>query len=272
MESRKITIVLYFIILGLSSCVSRLARPEISGVIVTYDKKPVVGCKVGEVITGNNGRFVLPEQRYHAFMLTEMLVMEAPPLMVHEPIEKDGFEKDAISLFSSHGGGQRKGAKYNIDTIFLKRNNQQFDVPELLNNSKWKLSYNKTADTIYLVKYGFREWSKTVRCSPFYREYEVLTDNQYGSKAKNLPEGMTKRFIDIEFKMQKSIIQIQEIDHYKHTFDGVNKMPDTLNTRGSWKLTADNMLRLDVNKMKSVSGKFELSEIDLYQLKLTRIE
>ncbi len=271
-KSGKLTIGLFLIILGLSSCVSRLSRPEISGVIVGYDNKPVAGCKIGEAVTGINGHFILREQRYQAFMLSEIMVMEAPPLMVHAPIEKDGFEKDAVSLWSPRGGGQSKGAKYNLDTIYLKRNDEQFDIPALLNNSKWRLSYNKTADTIYLVKYGFTAWCKTDRCGRFYSSYEALTDNQYADRVKNLPEGIIKRFIDIELESHKSVLKIQEIDHYARTSDEVIKKPDTLIAGGSWKLTTDNLLWFDIHNMKSISGKFKLSDIDLYQLRLIRTE
>lgn len=65
--------------------------------------------------------------------------MEAPPVVVVERIEKNAFEKDAIPIFSAHGGGQRKVAKFTTDTIFLKRFNQQFDISTLLKNNKWKL-------------------------------------------------------------------------------------------------------------------------------------
>lgn len=256
--------------LSLSSCISRLSRPHITGCIVDYDKKPVIGCKVGEAITDNDGNFILPEKRYNAFILTELMVMEAPPLMVFEPIEKKGFEKDAISMFSERGGGRIKGARYTIDTIFLKRINQQFDVYRLLSNSKWKLSFTKNADTIYLVKDGFQEWCKTERCSPFYEAYEVLTDNYYHTQAKNLPEGMIRLLIDVEFKAEKSAIQIQEIRQYESTFDGPNKETDTLSAIGSWKLINNNTIKLNINSMNLISGTFKLSEIDLYQIKLTK--
>lgn len=258
------------IVLSLSSCVSRLSRPQITGVIVDYDKKPIAGCKVGETITDKDGNFTLSEKRYNAFILTEVMVMEAPPLMVFELIEKNGFEKDAISMFRARGGGKSKGAKYNIDTIFLKRIDQQFDISALLNNSKWKLSFTKNADTIYLIKDGFKAWGKTERCKLFYNKYEALTDNYYHPQVKNLPEGMIRRLIDIQFKAEKSILQIKEVKQYESTFNGPNKETDTLNAIGSWKLINNNTIKLNVNSMNQISGTFKLSEIDLYQLKLTK--
>ncbi|TDQ08303.1 carboxypeptidase-like regulatory domain-containing protein [Pedobacter metabolipauper] len=257
-------------VLSLCSCVSRLSRPQITGVVVDYDKKPVAGCKVGEVFTNKDGRFTLPERRYNAFILSELMVMEAPPLMVHEPVEKNGYEKDAISMFSSHGGGQSKGAKYSADTIFLKKTNQQFDISALLSSGNWKLSYTKNADTIYLIKDGFKEWCKTERCEPFYNAYEVLTDNYYHTQAKNLPAGMIKRFINVQFDTEKAALQLQETRQYESTFDGPNKEPDLLTASGTWKLITHEIIQLDIDRMKSISGKFKVSDIDLYQLKLTR--
>lgn len=46
---------------------------------------------------------------------------EAPPLTVNEAIIKDGYENKSIQLFNPFGGGIRKGAVHNCDTIFLKR-------------------------------------------------------------------------------------------------------------------------------------------------------
>lgn len=140
------------ILLSFQSCVSRLRRPEITGVIVDYDKNPIANCKVGEALTDKNGRFKLAEERYNAFLLTEIFAMEAPPLMVFEPVEKEGVEKDAISIFHKWGGGGRKGAKTTIDTIFLKKVNQAFDIPALLKNSDWKLAFTKQAIPFICLK------------------------------------------------------------------------------------------------------------------------
>lgn len=258
------------LLLSLQSCISRLRRPEISGVIVDYDKKPIANCKVGEALTDQNGKFTLPEMRYNAFFLTEIFAMEAPPLMVYEPIEKTGFEKDVISIFSSRGGGQRKGAKSVMDTIFLRKINQQFDIPVLLKNSEWQLGYTKNADTLLLIKNGFRDWCKTDRCDPFYNEYQGLTDNYY-TGAKNLPEGMIRRLIDLKFGDEKSPVKVNRIRQYMRTFEGPNKEPDTLITKGTWQAT-NQAMQLNIAKMADISGSFKISEVDLFQMKLTRVK
>ncbi|SOD18384.1 hypothetical protein [Pedobacter xixiisoli] len=259
------------ILFSMQSCISRLRRPEITGVIVDYDKSPIANCKVGEVLTDKNGRFKLAEERYNAFFLTELFVMEAPPLMVFEPVEKEGFEKDAVSIFNSRGGGRRKGAKYKIDTIFLRKTNQSFDISAMLKNSNWKLGYTKNADTIYLIKDGFKDWCKTDRCSPFYGEYQGLTDNYY-TGAKNLPEGMIRRMIDLRFETEKSPLKINMVCEYISTFEGPNRAPDTINTKGSYQVLANSKMILDAGKIKQLSGKFNISEVDLYQMKLTKVQ
>lgn len=269
-EIRKTAFLLCMLSISLGSCISRLSRPEITGVIVGYDKKPLKDCKVGEVLTDKDGHFTLPERRYNAFLLSEMFVMEAPPLFVFEPIEKEGFENDVISMSSPFGGGKSKGAKSPIDTIFLKKKNQQFDLPKMLNNSNWKLAYTKNADTIYMVKDDFEKWCKTDRCGGFLMDYKVLTDNYYYSNSKNLPEGMIKRFIDIAFNKTNASVKIKQIRQYNSTFDGPNISPDTLNTSGVWKLKSDSVITFNINKMKVISGEFKISDIDLYQLRLIK--
>ncbi|EKO61902.1 hypothetical protein LEP1GSC082_0441 [Leptospira kirschneri str. H2] len=32
-----------------------------------YDKNPIEGCAVGKTLTDKNGKFILPEIRYHEF-------------------------------------------------------------------------------------------------------------------------------------------------------------------------------------------------------------
>lgn len=259
------------ILLSTQSCISRLRRPEITGVIVDYDKNPIANCKVGEVLTDKNGKFKLTEERYNAFFLTEMFAMEAPPLMVMEIVEKDGFVKDVVSMYSSRGGGLRKGAKANIDTIFLRKTNQTFDISALLKNSNWKLGFTKQADTIYLVKDGFKDWCKTDRCSPFYSEYEGLTDNYYTGN-KNLPEGMIRRSIDLSFTDEKSPVKIVRVQQYISTFEGPNRPPDTTTTDGNYQTISNQQMIFNAGKIKELTGKYNISDVDLYQMKLTKVK
>lgn len=271
-NSKTLTyLLLALTIFSLQSCISRLRRPEITGVIVDYDKNPIANCKVGEVLTDKNGKFKLTEERYNAFFLTEMFAMEAPPLMVMEIVQKDGFEKDAVSIFHKWGGGQIKGAKYKVDTIFLRKVNQTFDISALLKNSNWKLGFTKNADTLFLVKDGFKDWCKTDRCSPFYDAFKALTDNYY-SGAKNLPEGMIRRSIELKFVDEKSPVKIVRVQEYISTFEGPNRTPDTTTTNGNYQIISSQQMILNAGKINELTGKYHISEVDLYQMKLTKVK
>ena len=155
MKSRFSLIFLAFLACSLSSCISRLSRPALSGTVLDYNNQPIPGCKVGETVTDLNGKFYLKEIRYNAFLLSEIFVMEAPPLHVEERIEKPGYKKVDIFIHESRGGGKRKGAHYAMDTIFLKRNNEVLAVKELV-LAKWNFYANKNADTLYATNVNFR--------------------------------------------------------------------------------------------------------------------
>jgi hypothetical protein len=254
--------------LSLSSCISRLSRPKITGIIVDYDRRPIADCQVGESKTAADGSFTLKELRYQKFLISEMMIMEAPPYWVNAPIQKAGYEPDEIFISSKFGGGQKKGATYPMDTIYLKKQGQIFDVPALLKGNQWSLSFTKSADTVYMMRKGFNTWCKTSRCSSFYREYDALRDNYYSSK-KNLPEGMARREINLNFG-QGNIAELQQIQAYLHRSEGPDRASDTLNTSLNWRLLEDNTLVFKVEKLPVLSRSYRLAEVDLYSLILVR--
>ena len=89
---------------SLTSCISRLSRPAISGTIVDYNNKPIQGCTIGETVSDAKGKFYLKEIRYNQFLLFEMFQMEAPPLHYEERIEKPGYQSVDIYGHSTFGG------------------------------------------------------------------------------------------------------------------------------------------------------------------------
>ncbi|QGK74117.1 hypothetical protein [Flavobacterium sp. SLB02] len=119
---KKICTLIFLITIALvcQSClVSRCKRPQIMGYIYdSISRKPIENCKVGENLTDTKGHFQLKELRYSEFTFVGY---EAPLLMVNEAIIKEGYENKSIQLFNPFGGGIRKGAVHNCDTIFLKR-------------------------------------------------------------------------------------------------------------------------------------------------------
>ena len=109
------------VLLGTMSCVSRMARPMITGVIMDRQGQPLSDVRVGEALTDSNGCFSLEEIRYNRFFLTELFVMEAPPVYVEELVSKSGFKTDTIRLHSPFGGGAPKGTRWTVDTLRLER-------------------------------------------------------------------------------------------------------------------------------------------------------
>lgn len=115
---------LILISISLQSClVSRCERPQIVGYIYDAEsKQPISNCKIGETLSENNGYFALNEKRYRQFTF---FGFEAPPVLVNELIEKEGYESQSIQLMNRFGGGARKGALHNADTIYLKKTSIQ---------------------------------------------------------------------------------------------------------------------------------------------------
>jgi len=149
-----------------SACISRLSRPAITGTILDYQNKPVVGCKVGETVTDKNGKFYLKEIRYNKFFIPEIFMMEAPPLHIFEEIKMEGFLSYKIEGHSTFGGGQRKGASTSIDTIYLKRVNEVIKTDDYL-FTKWTFAANKNLDTLYGTNANFRLQNSVTNNSRF---------------------------------------------------------------------------------------------------------
>jgi hypothetical protein len=106
----------------LSACISRLSRPEISGHVIDEHGQPIAQVQVGETYTNLNGYFQLKEQRYSAFLLKEIMHMEAPPVFVQESVIKSGYQSCYLQYSHRFGGGQRKGAKWELGKIILQSN------------------------------------------------------------------------------------------------------------------------------------------------------
>ena len=109
-----------FIVCILQAClVSRTERPRLTGYVFDAEtKSPIINCNIGEAKTNNLGYFELKERRYLEFT---WLGMEAPPIYINEIVYHADYLNDTIQLFSNFGGGLKRGAHWEVDTIFLKR-------------------------------------------------------------------------------------------------------------------------------------------------------
>lgn len=116
----KNTLVIAMIFWVFQSClVSRTSRPMLTGYV--YDvsnNQPIDSCMVGDVYTNSVGYYELEEKRHREFTMPGM---EAPPVMIGEIVEKEGYKSSEIKMFSKYGGAEGKGAHWKLDTIFLRR-------------------------------------------------------------------------------------------------------------------------------------------------------
>jgi len=266
---KKIVLVTFSICLSLivSSCwVSRLGRPEITGVIVDYNKIPIQDCAVGETLTDSTGYFILPEKRYLEFV--PIIVMEAPPLYVREPIRKEGYVENEIHSFSSFGGSGRKGSKWNIDTIFLQKKEQKFNLPKML-EGKWLFSSANNYDTLYFIKDSFIEKCKTRVCKDFYYRYSTYNEDYYNSGTKKLPQGIIRREWKIQLK-NNNTFQAQRI----RAFDNASvqyylrKHPDTLVVNGKWQIGEELQLQLKTS-FSELDKTFKIDSLNMFYFKLS---
>lgn len=260
-----ITIGLFLAVIVSSCWVSRLSRPQITGVIVDYNKNPIQNCKVGETVTDSTGHFLLPEKRYIEFV--PIIVMEAPPMFVREPIRKEGFVDSEIHSFSQFGGSGRKGSKWEMDTIFLEKKNQKFNIRNLLEGN-WEFSGTDNYNTLYFIKNSFRENCKTKNCQDFYYRYSAYNDDYYNSGPKKLPQGILKRAWKLQF-INDHTFQAQRI----RTFDNdsilyeLRKQPDTLAIKGEWIIEKELQLQLKTT-FSEMNKTFKIDSLNIFYFKL----
>jgi len=243
----------------LSSCISRLGRPIIQGVVTDFDGNPIEGCSVGESFTDENGKFILSEIRYNQFLLTEIFQLEAPPLMISEIVSKEGYESKEIYAFDRYGGGGSKGTVWDLDTIRLKHANREMMN---LSNSNWKISTNKEMDSVYFIRSNFHNVCKTRRCRDFYYYYEQCSDNYLNSFGKNnLPKRVIRKFVDINFQTNKkfSIEKIIQYDNKDGSWSN-SKENDTITTKGIWNSNdRKNTFECDFDEL---NGVYEVAKFD----------
>ncbi|WP_293913009.1 MULTISPECIES: hypothetical protein [unclassified Sphingobacterium] len=274
-KKRLFTILFALTFVLLTSCISRLRRPEITGKVLDYNNNPIPDCHVGEAVTDSLGNFVLPEQRYNAFLLTEIFYMEAPPMHVGEIIEKPGYESDEIEMFSRYGGGRGKGAKMDVGNIYLRKINEKINIPQVL-QGEWLLSANKQLDTLYLVHSKMRELYTTSKFQNFYSLYEQYTDNYLRSFGPdNLPEGTIRKFNYLEFCNDRKIRLTKIIQHGNkdgRPSIGEKNIPnDTLQFSGTWNMVNDTTLHFATDD-KELNSTYQILQSDksFFQLRKSK--
>lgn len=253
--------VLIIAILMLSSCISRLIRPSLTGTIVGFDGNPIENCTVGSVKTDKDGYFKLAEIRKNRFFFTEVFAMEAPPVFVSENIHKDGYEDEKIEIFHKYGGGLPKGTQWNLDTIHLKESSFD-DYAKLLQNS-WVAVDIVDENEIYLLRSNFKVLCKTAKCN-------AISNKLYSYNAK-LPQDTIAKRIHMNL-MENGQMEVVKILHYgnKSSSSPDFKEDDTLRSQGKWFYKSNNLLlRSD---LEEIDGKYIVSEAEYEYVILGRFE
>jgi len=267
MKSIKYIILLIIISLLFSSClVSRMSRPNLRGIIVDYDKNPIANCAVGETVTDKNGHFFLEEKRYREFTT---IGREAPPVHVSEYIEKEGYQTKELYLFNKYGGGASKSTEWNVDTIHLKSSAQDINFTTFIQH-EWKLSATKKLDTLFLIKKNFNEICETRKCQDFYSEYNSFVNNTFSSSQPyNLPEGIIRRLVDIQF-LSDALFKAKIITSYGKKGAGYAQIKpnDTIKTTGKWVVNKKSIEL--TSAYKELNGKFNFDQVEYEFIKLTK--
>ncbi len=263
---RKIIPFLIFL-LFFASCISRLRRPAMDGFVVDYNNQAIEGCIVGETITDSTGYYYLKELRYNQFLLTELFAMEAPPLHVYEPVEKDGYIGTSISAHSTFGGGAGKGAHWNMDTIFLRKKNEVFDVDKMVQNH-WSFSANKYLDTLYCINANFNPQARDKQ--DFYYEYMSHCDDYY-KKFKNptLPDSIIKRKYEVTLDDTGHFMASKYVMYRYYGIGKFNRPPDTTKVVGTYKYENGNLAFHSA--LKELNAIYKIDSIDRDLLILSKI-
>lgn len=226
----------FVLTLFLGSCVSRLQRHSLCGTLVDIHKKPVNNCNVGETKTDSAGYFCLPEIRYNRFLPAEILHTEAPSVFYREAIAKEGYKRKTIDYFNKFGGGLKKGAHRELDTIYLvKEEPSKAELDQLL-QGQWEMRFGKNTDIIYMVRSGFEKLCKTAECRLF--------------QANSFKRGTGSMIFMYDGFSAKTAGASAEIS-------------------GTWQVDEDHFIKLQSNS-KALNGMFYLTDFGYSYLFLTR--
>lgn len=273
MYKHKKKIISIFLVLFLLpfSCITRLSRPQLTGRVVDYQDKPIENCIVGETKTDHNGYFHLPAITRKVFFIPEIFYMEAPPLLVSETVQKQGYQQEQIEMFHRYGGGLSKNTNWQLGDIYLKKNNEKIDFPSYM-VGKWKMSLTQSYDTLYLIKEKISEHTYLIKNRDYYAGYERYSDNYLRhSGPNNLPKGIIRK--EILLDVLEHTINTKTIIQYGDK-EGKNNVPqkenDTIINSGSWQYISPNNLQFDTN-MEELNGVYEILKSDKLFLQLKKI-
>ncbi|WP_226294407.1 hypothetical protein [Aquimarina algicola] len=247
-----------------SSCISRLARPKLTGTILDFERNPIDNCTVGETMTDKNGKFVLEEKRYNKFFIPEAFMLEAPPLFIAEIIKKEGYEQKEIVAFNKYGGGGGKGTTWHLDTIYLKKDISDFQ--KIIKN-KWIIRANETLDTLYLVRANFNNHCITRNCQDFYFEYNTSADRFIENfNSKKPQKKIIHKLIDIEF-LSNDITTLTYENARNHNNETIF---DTIQTQEQYNISKDEIIEIK-SEFEDLNGSYEIILFDFDYFTIKRL-
>ena len=208
----------------ITSCVTQVLRPKLTGNVVDEQGIPLVSCLVGDAYTDKNGNYELPE-------ITAVRLFSffgGSPIFLGEPVHKEGYEPKEL-VGSNLRGGVSVGTVWHMDTIRLRKTLTDFSKVTVQDH--WLASMTKNLDTVFMTKKDL-VYDRTKidvianNCDTYARGYYFLGID-------NLPENVFERHIALD--LTDSILNIQRVLIYGDVKTSEKTKYDTIYTQGKWK-------------------------------------
>ncbi|MGG6229508.1 hypothetical protein [Tenacibaculum sp. SDUM215027] len=250
-----ISLLIIFIIT--TSCVSKVVRPKLIGVIVNEQGKPIDSCIVGETYTDKNGKFELSEITTREFFS----IFGTSSVFISEQIRKEGYEpKDLIAR--NRYGSVRKGSIWNMDTIFLRKKINNFSKIDL--NDYWLASMTKKLDTVFMTKKNL-EYDE-MKIDFISRNYDTYSKGYYYLGINNLPKNVFERYIELD--LTDTILKIQRVLVYGDSITSEKTKYDTVYSQGKWK--QDNQLLYFQTDLPEINGTYKVTDFNHDSMELIK--
>ncbi|WP_103866501.1 hypothetical protein [Aquimarina sp. I32.4] len=220
----KILFSLLIVSVLITSCVSKVWRPKLIGIIVDEQGKPIDSCIVGETYTDKNGKFELLEKTTKEFFS----VFGEPPIFISEQIRKNGYEPKQL-IARNRYGGVSKGTIWDMDTVRLRKKITDFSRIKL--KDYWLVSMTKKLDTVFMTKKE-QEYDEA-KIDFISRNCHTYSAGYYYVGINNLPENVFERHIELD--LTDTILKIQKVLIYGDSITSEKTKYDTIYTQGTWK-------------------------------------
>lgn len=253
---KKIFSLLILFIL-ITSCVSKVWRPKLIGIIVDEQGKPIDSCIVGETYTDKNGKFKLSEKTTREFFS----VFGDSPIFISEQIRKKGYEPKEL-IARSGRGGVSKGSIWDMDTVRLRKKILDFSRIKL--KDYWLASMTKKLDTVFMTKKVI-EYDET-KIDVILRNYHTYSKGYYYVGIDNLPENVFERHIELD--LTDTILKIQRVLIYGNSITNEKTKYDTIYLQGKWK-QKDKTLYFQTD-LPEINGTYKVVDFNYDSIELVK--